>query len=107
MTGEEAVQQVEALLAAKGKHLSYLKRAIFLGAWRGLSYEAMIHTWQREYDYSYIKAQGAELCKLLSVTLGIKVTKAYFQQVVAEGLHRSCSSIASPTMASSTPHPPD
>ena len=88
MDGEEALQQIETLLSHQGESLGYPKRAIFLGAWQGLSYEAMILTWDREYDHSYIKAQGAELCRLLSRLLGLKVTKPTFRQAVGDGLRQ-------------------
>jgi len=85
----EALARIELMFPAS---LSFPKREIVRGAWKNLTYEAiiedMIEQWQRQYDLSYIKAQGAELCRELTSLLNVQVKKRTFREDVIEGLQR-------------------
>ena len=89
MDVREALAQIEVLVQTS---LSFPKREIFRGAWKGLTYETIIEQmmlqWQREYDLSYIKAQGSELCRELTGVLKVHVKKRTFREDVMEGLQR-------------------
>ncbi len=88
MNFEEALSQIHAL----SPELSVLKQEIFAGAWQGLTYEQIIETTleRREdgYDQSYIKAQGAELCRALSQLLKVPVRKRSFGEDIQRGLQQ-------------------
>ncbi|MEX0270726.1 NB-ARC domain-containing protein [Leptolyngbyaceae cyanobacterium UHCC 1019] len=96
MNVEEALDQVDCLLHAQEGELLNPKRLIFRGAWQDLTYQDMILQWRREYDLSYIKAQGADLCRQLTALLGVKVRKPTFQEDVMEGLERRSRPILEP-----------
>ncbi len=85
----EALARIELLFQTS---LSFPKREIFRGAWKNLTYEAiiegMIEQGHRGYDLSYIKAQGSELCRELTSLLNMQVKKRTFQEDVMEGLRR-------------------
>jgi hypothetical protein len=86
MNFEEALAQILDLYP----EMPPLKQEIFQGAWQGWTYEAIIDAIaaQREkvYELSYIRAQGAELCKELSARLRVTVEKRSFQADVTRGL---------------------
>jgi hypothetical protein len=86
MNADEALDQIDRLLQAQAAPLLNPKRAIFRGAWDDLTYPKMMLEWRREYDLSYIKAQGAQLCRQLTQLLGVSVKKRTFQEDVLEGL---------------------
>lgn len=72
--------------------MTALKQEIFEGAWQGMTYEQIIdktlHRRVDGYDLSYIKAQGAELCRELTDLLQTPVGKRNFQKDVMRGLQQ-------------------
>ena len=85
----EALARIELLFQTS---LSFPKREIFRGAWKNLTYEAIIEDMMQQghrgYDLSYIKAQGSELCRELTGLLKVQVKKRTFREDVMEGLRR-------------------
>ncbi|MDX2214573.1 MAG: tetratricopeptide repeat protein [Oculatellaceae cyanobacterium bins.114] len=78
MGAEEALDLADNLVfEATGEHLSDLKRAVFKGAWAGQTYENIAYA--LGYNESYIKEEGAGLCRLLSQVLQERVTKTSFR----------------------------
>jgi tetratricopeptide (TPR) repeat protein len=78
MGAEEALVIAERLVfTVTGEHLSDLRRKVFQGAWEGQTYEQIANS--LGYNESYIKEEGAGLCKLLSEVLQEKVTKTSFR----------------------------
>lgn len=78
MGAEEGLELAEKLvLEATGEYLNDLKREIFRGAWEGQTYEEIAGL--VGYNESYIKEEGANLCKLLSSVLSERVTKTNFR----------------------------
>jgi hypothetical protein len=88
MNFEEALAQINFLQP----EMPVLKQEIFEGAWQGLTYEQIIettmHRREDSYDLSYIKAQGAELCRELTDLLQVQVRKRSFQEDVIRGLQQ-------------------
>ncbi|MBW4621919.1 MAG: NACHT domain-containing protein [Cyanosarcina radialis HA8281-LM2] len=78
MTFESALSIVTAVLAPQS--LSELQIDIFRRAWYQQSYHKMAA--ELNHEYGYIKDVGAELWKLLSQALSIKVTKLNLQEAV-------------------------
>jgi NB-ARC domain len=103
MDADEALDQVETLLPPQTGGLLSLKRAIFRGAWADLTYQDMILQWRRDYDLSYIKGQGAELCKQLTELLGVTVKKPSFREDVIEGLKRRSRPVPQPNFTPPNP----
>lgn len=78
MGAEEALELADRLVfEATGEHLSDLKRSVFKGAWIGQTYETIAYS--LGYNESYIKEEGAGLCRLLSQVLKERVTKTSFR----------------------------
>jgi NB-ARC domain len=71
MTQEEALEKIK--LALSPAILSELQIDIFRRTWNQQSYQKIAR--ESNHEYSYIKDVGAELWKVLSQTLGTKVTK--------------------------------
>ncbi|MBD2459910.1 ATP-binding protein [Oscillatoria sp. FACHB-1407] len=91
MGAEEALELADKLVfEATGEHLSDLKRAVFKGAWAGQTYESIADS--LGYNESYIKEEGAGLCRLLSQVLQERVTKTSFRAAL-ERFWRSHSEI--------------
>jgi hypothetical protein len=95
MDDTEALLFVDALVYSKNKNrLSDVQRTIFLGSWRGKSYEKILQDDLPNYALEYLSQDvGYHLWKLLSDVVGEKVTKktlrspieqAYAQQNVKE-----------------------
>ncbi len=85
MDSGEALAAIEDLLQIQ---LLFPKSAIFRAAWEGLTYTDMISHWARQYDESYIRAQGAALCEELATGLGGAVRKRTFREDILAGLER-------------------
>lgn len=78
MGAEEALDLADGLIyRTVGEHLSDLKRQVFRGAWQGQTYEEIAES--LGYNESYIKEEGANLCRLLSRVLQERVTKTNFR----------------------------
>ena len=77
MTQDEAENIIRALMP---KCLSTLQTEVFQRSWQKLSYNKIAS--DLSHQYSYIKDVGAELWKLLSQALGIKVTKTNLQNAL-------------------------
>lgn len=89
MTYEEALNNVTRALLPKS--LSTLQIDIFQKAWRKQSYYQIAG--ELNHQYSYIKDVGAQLWKLLSQELGIKIAKnnlhkALTQYVQQKQIHK-------------------
>mgnify|MGYP002776988313 CR=1 FL=1 len=85
MDSGEALAAIEAVLQIQ---LLFPKSAIFRDAWDGLTYTEMLSHWSRQYDESYIRAQGAALCEELAIGLGGAVRKRTFREDILAGLER-------------------
>lgn len=78
MGADEALELADKLIYdVTGGHLDDLQRAVFLGAWAGHTYEVIAES--LGYNESYIKEEGADLCRLLSQVLQERVTKTSFR----------------------------
>jgi tetratricopeptide (TPR) repeat protein len=78
MGADEALELADKLIYdVTGEHLDDLQRAVFLGAWAGHTYEVIAES--LGYNESYIKEEGADLCRLLSQVLQERVTKTSFR----------------------------
>ncbi|HEY9618935.1 MAG TPA: tetratricopeptide repeat protein [Crinalium sp.] len=78
MGADEALELADKLIHdVMGEHLDDLQRAVFLGAWAGHTYEVIAES--LGYNESYIKEEGADLCRLLSQVLQERVTKTSFR----------------------------
>lgn len=88
MTEPEAIALVETLLNSLNpkQNLNDLQTTIFLGTWKGLTYQEIYEEiveqrgYKREYDY--IKQVGSQLWKSLSKAVGEPVTKRNLQAVL-------------------------
>lgn len=79
MTQEEALNIIESALSPES--LTPLQINVFQRAWNKLSYEKI--AMELNHDYSYITDIGAQLWRLLSQKLKIKVTKVRLQNALA------------------------
>ena len=79
MTEGEALKIITSALAPES--LTPLQINVFRGAWNKLSYDKIAA--ELNHDYSYITDVGAELWKLLSQKLKIRVTKVKLQNALA------------------------
>ncbi|MBD3884982.1 pentapeptide repeat-containing protein [Phormidium tenue FACHB-886] len=78
MTGEEALAIVETIL---GKAIgNELQEMILRESWEQKTYPEIAET--SGYDADYVKLVGFQLWKMLSETLGVKVTKNNFRSIL-------------------------
>ncbi|KAM3113727.1 NB-ARC domain-containing protein [Phormidesmis sp. 146-33] len=84
MTQEEALEKIK--LALSPAILSELQIDIFRRTWNQQSYQKIAR--ESNHEHSYIKDVGAELWKLLSQTLGTKVTKLNLQETLTQILQQ-------------------
>lgn len=78
MTVEEALSILDALLKRQG--LNDPQEQVFRQTWAGQSYEEIAQN--SSYDADYVRHIGSQLWKLLSQTLGEKVTKSNLHSVL-------------------------
>jgi hypothetical protein len=79
MDYDEALAFIETTL--QPKHLKDVQQLVFRYVWEGRrSYREIAAL--AGYDYTYIKEVGSRMWKLLSISLGEKVTKSNFRVVL-------------------------
>ncbi len=89
MTPEEAIKVADKVLHARnGRHLTDIQRLILHESLIGKKYEEM-----QGYDTQHIKNVGSELWRILSETLGEKVSKTNFQAALERLSHLSPKSL--------------
>ncbi|MDX2240229.1 MAG: tetratricopeptide repeat protein [Leptolyngbyaceae cyanobacterium bins.302] len=87
MGAEEVLNLVDQLVfSARSEHLSDLRRDVFLGAWKGQTYDEIAQA--LGYGEAYIREEGATLFRLLSDAIGERLTKTNFRAAL-ERYHNS------------------
>ena len=88
MTDDDALLALDSLL--RPNTLNDLQELVFRQSWTGKSYAEMAEA--SSYDENYLKDVGSRLWKLMSQSLGTKVTKNNLQSVLRQSLNAALNS---------------
>ncbi|MFB2771933.1 hypothetical protein ACE1AT_21990 [Pelatocladus sp. BLCC-F211] len=97
MTLEEVLASIETILGEES--LNNIQKIVISQSWEQKTYSEIAESY--DYDDGYVKYVGFQLWKMLSVTLGEKVTKSNFRLVLSRWRSRQSNNVSAKQLITS------